>query len=345
MSSKPGCFSGIGVLAAGLLTVLVIGLALMMGAGMFSPGGLNAQAGSQPLGGANSHAQLGRDCGGCHTAFWSSQTMADRCMGCHESVKAEIESKSGLHGGLLGDKSSPTCRGCHPEHNGPGGALTDIDEKTFPHELIGYSLRSHQEKADKSGFTCADCHPKGLAQFDQSVCVECHGKIDSAFMSRHQATFGKDCLPCHDGTGRNGAGFDHDKLEFKLVGKHAALSCDKCHANAQSSQDLSKTPKDCVACHAKDDKHKGTFGTDCGQCHTAASWEGAKFDHKVFPVNHGSEELKATCKTCHPTNTKSYTCYGCHEHTPGNVVGQHEGKSSSELSDCIKCHEGGKGGD
>jgi hypothetical protein len=325
--------------------VLVVGVGtvtLTLGAGMFSPGGLNAQTKAQPLGGVSSHAQLGSNCSACHTAPWSSQTMADRCVVCHITVKSEIRAKDGLHGRLIGKQASPTCKGCHPDHHGPNGALTDIDEATFPHELTGYSLRSHRKKADGTRFTCADCHPKGLSNFDQTVCIDCHVKIDVGFMTRHQATFGKDCLPCHDGSGRNGANFDHSKLPFKLSGKHSSVACEKCHTDARSLSDLKKAPQDCFACHVKDDKHNGTFGKDCGQCHTTATWKNAKFDHKIFPVDHGSKELTATCKTCHPNDTGTYTCYGCHAHTPANVVGEHEGKPLSALTNCIQCHQGGR---
>ncbi|MCX6843581.1 MAG: hypothetical protein NTX53_15005, partial [candidate division WOR-3 bacterium] len=35
------------------------------------------------------------------------------------------------------------------------------------------------------------------------------------------------------------------------------------------------TPHTCVACHQKDDKHNGQFGTDCGACHKTETWQGA----------------------------------------------------------------------
>lgn len=38
---------------------------------MFSPGSLNAQAGTT-LGGVSSHAEIGGECGLCHTAPWDS---------------------------------------------------------------------------------------------------------------------------------------------------------------------------------------------------------------------------------------------------------------------------------
>jgi hypothetical protein len=271
--------------------------------------------------------------------------MADRCLACHADVQAELQAKNGLHGKLLGESpTSPTCRGCHPEHGGPNGALTAVNEATFPHGMTGYSLTSHQKKRDGHAFVCADCHPTRLSQFDQAVCADCHRGLDAAFMSRHEATFGQDCLPCHDGSGKNGADFDHSKLPFKLTGKHAGVACEKCHTNARSLSELQKTPQTCFACHQFKDKHAGKFGQDCGQCHTTATWANAKFDHTIFPVDHGSREMIATCATCHPQGTSTYTCYGCHAHTPANVLGEHEGKQPSELQDCVRCHEGGKGG-
>jgi hypothetical protein len=315
---------------------------MLKGPVLFSPGPLNAEAKGKTLGGVSSHARLAGDCGACHTAPWSSQTMADRCLACHKDVNDQIQAHSGLHGGLVGAQTSPTCRGCHPEHHGPKGALTAVDGAGFPHDLTGYSLRGHQRTAKGAKVSCTDCHPKDLAHFDQATCADCHASIDANFMSRHEATFGKECLPCHDGADRYGANFDHSRLPFKLTGKHAGVACERCHSNAGSLQALQKTPQDCRACHAKDDKHRGTFGQQCGQCHTADGWANAKFDHTKFPVNHGSDERTATCQTCHPTDVSTYTCYGCHEHTPATVQSQHEGRAVAELTDCVRCHVGGR---
>ena len=271
--------------------------------------------------------------------------MADRCMGCHQNVGTEVRTRTGLHGRLAGGASGPTCRGCHSDHRGPAGALTDVGND-FPHELTGYSLQGHRASAAGAKVGCRGCHPKALAVFDRTTCSACHAGLNGKFMREHDATFGRDCLTCHGGTDRFGAHFDHSTLSFQLVGKHAQVACVKCHANAGSLVALRKTPKDCYSCHAKDDPHKASFGRDCGACHTPATWQNAKFDHSVFPLDHGSRERKATCTTCHPRDPGSYTCYGCHAHTPANIIGNHEGKTLAELSDCIKCHPGGrKGGD
>ena len=146
----------------------------LAGPGLFSPGGLNAQTGAggvepggqaTPLGGVSSHAGLGGDCGACHPAPWSSQTIADACLACHTAVGDEIKTEQGLHGRLEGMRASPTCAGCHPEHNGPHGALTALDEASFgpQHDLTGFSLKTHRKTDSGGSFTCADCHPKGYA--------------------------------------------------------------------------------------------------------------------------------------------------------------------------------------
>lgn len=343
MRTKPGFFSPIGIAAAAALLVIVVAVTVVVGPALFSPGGLNAQARKATLGGVTSHAQLGDRCSACHTAPWSSQSMADRCLGCHAGVSAQIAGKKGLHGTLATMRSAP-CADCHPDHRGADGALTSLDESTFPHDVTGFTLSGHRERQDGGRFACADCHPKGYAgAYDQTVCTRCHAAIDAAFMKEHEAAYGADCLECHDGGGE--AKVDHSKFRFKLTGKHAEVPCGDCHEGAASMQDFQATPQDCYSCHAGDDEHDGSYGRQCGSCHTTAGWDDATFDHSVFPVDHGTEEQKSTCQTCHPDGTKTYTCFGCHEHTTGNVVGEHEGKSLAQLTDCVECHAGGKSGD
>lgn len=268
MSKRLGFVSVAGIVVAVVLVAVVVVWVLIAGAGMFSPGPLNGQAKAQPLGGVASHAELGRDCGACHAAPWSTQTMADKCIGCHRDVGDQIAARSGLHGALVGKLPTTTCRGCHTDHHGPTGVLT-VGRANFPHELTGYSLAGHQRTTQGAKFTCADCHPKGIAQFDMTACVDCHTTINASFMSQHLTQFGRDCLGCHNGTA-------------------------------------------------------------------------TKFDHKIFPLDHGSNEQKATCKTCHPNDFKTYTCFGCHRHTPANIQGGHEGQSLTAIANCIKCHPHGK---
>jgi hypothetical protein len=344
MSERPGFVSAAGVVVAVVVLAIVVSWTLVMGPVLFSPGSLNSVASAKQLGGVSTHADLAHDCAACHTPPWSPQTMTDKCLGCHEDIAAQMKSGTTVHGRLVGKLSSPTCHGCHTEHGGSQGSLTVIDAQRFPHDLTGYSLRGHEHKSDLSSFACTDCHPKDLGQFDQAVCADCHAKDDPKFMSEHEASFGKSCLLCHDGSSSDGKNFDHNKLAFKLTGKHSEVPCGSCHSNAVSLKNPNKTPRDCYACHAKDDEHGGSFGQQCDQCHSTSTWKNAKFDHKVFPVNHKSKS-PIPCKTCHPNGTKTYTCYGCHEHTPANTQAEHRKLTPAQLADCIRCHKGGKGGD
>jgi hypothetical protein len=435
MSKKPlGFVSKTGILVAGVLVALMGIWTGFAGPVLFSPGALNATASGKTIGGMTSHAQTGGACDACHSEPWSSEDMAFRCARCHTKVGTEIRTKKGVHGLLLGKSSSPTCRGCHTEHLGPQGALTVVDEKVFPHELTGYSLAGHQVTVKGPAFTCRDCHTKSLTSFDLAMCKSCHASIDAKFMAKHEATFGPKCLLCHDGTGLDGANFDHNKFPFKLTGAHINVPCLACHSRTGGPQPPSQTPtncyachagkdvhggslgrvcdkchntktwrgavfshstlprnlatvncytchakddvhrgsfgrqcgkchgtsnwrsanfshalltgnlatKDCASCHAKDDKHRGSFGRQCGQCHRTNSWGATTFNHSRFPVNH---EGANGCAVCHPKNTSTYTCYGCHEHSPANIASEHDGRSAASLADCVRCHAGGGDGE
>lgn len=339
-----GFLSATGVALAVVAVVVVAGWMLVGGPVMFSPGELGAKSGAV-LGGVSSHAQLSRNCGACHSAPWSSQTMADKCLACHTEVTAQIQSRSGTHGRLLGAQTSPTCRGCHTDHLGAKGSQTVLNPAVFPHALTGYSLAGHRRTAAGARVTCVQCHPDGLGQFRQSTCIQCHTTINPAFMSTHEKAFGLDCLSCHNGSGVFGADFDHSKLPFQLTGKHSGLACNRCHTDMSSLAAFQRTPQRCYSCHAQNDAHKGAFGQQCEQCHTTSGWDGATFNHAIFPVSHGSDRQVATCRTCHPTQFSTYTCYGCHEHTPATVAADHEGRNPAALTDCIRCHAGGSTSD
>src|SRR5574340_1010662 len=113
-----GCLSPLGVAAA---VVVLAGLVLftwIKGPVLFSPGPLNAVAGRQALGGVATHAALGSHCGACHTAPWSTLTMADRCNACHTDIADQITTRTGLHGGLVTANAGHICRGCHSDHKG-----------------------------------------------------------------------------------------------------------------------------------------------------------------------------------------------------------------------------------
>jgi hypothetical protein len=135
-NQRLGCVSPLAI-ASALLTGLVLTLsAVIGGSSMFSPGALNAQAG-ETLNSVSSHAATHKDCAACHSAPWSAETMADRCLVCHTTIQAEIVDGSSRHGALLAQERMITCTKCHPEHRGAAAALTQFDPRGFDHELTG----------------------------------------------------------------------------------------------------------------------------------------------------------------------------------------------------------------
>ncbi|HNA31042.1 MAG TPA: class III cytochrome C family protein, partial [Thiobacillaceae bacterium] len=96
--------------------------------------------------------------------------------------------------------------------------------------------------------------------------------------------------------------------------------------------------KECQSCHKspKDALHRQITG-NCSQCHGQAKWVPATFDHDRHFVLDGDHNVK--CATCHVRNDyASYTCYGCHEHTPDNIRREHIEEGIRDFKDCAECH-------
>ena len=208
-ANRLGCLTGVGIFAA-IVTVLVIaGFVYARGGLLYNPGPLNAQDGEM-LGGVTSHAQTEGECKACHTAPWESERMADRCLKCHTGIALQVPDPSTLHGNIMSGNPDLGCRSCHPEHRGPDAALTVMETGSFPHELVGFSLRGHQRMAAREPFTCEDCHASSISTFTLDTCQTCHSQVNSAFTIAHSISFGETCLDCHDGVDRFGDGFRHD---------------------------------------------------------------------------------------------------------------------------------------
>ena len=351
MRKRLGCLSTSGIVAAVLTLVAIAAISLLWGGLAFSPGPLNAVAGQEPLGGVDSHAALDGRCAACHPAPWSAETVSDRCLACHLAVQGELDGASGLHGALAAQDQARPCYECHPEHQGSEAALTVVDAQTFPHNAVGYDLQEHVEMPDGRRFDCSDCHEQDITRFDAAICLDCHRDLDPEFADAHVQAFGDGCLACHDGTGSLGADFDHNRLDFGLQGEHAGLDCAACHAGARSLADLRAAPQECVACHEDPAYHAGLFGTDCAVCHTTSDWAPASYDRShEFPIDHG-ESGPSPCRTCHPDDLATYTCYGCHEHERLEVEREHREEGIQDFQDCMRCHptgqeeEGGEGED
>jgi hypothetical protein len=333
-NQRLGCLTPIGLIA-GLITILALaGSAFAWGGALFSPGEMNAKAG-QPLGGASSHADLADKCDACHTAPWDSTRMADRCLACHTKIQGDLTNLKTLHGALVQRSTGDNCLNCHTEHHGPQAFLTRLDIANFPHEVTGFWLQGHAKFSNGRPFTCAGCHSvQGFAKTGNPVCIDCHTQADAAYMTRHAAAFGQECLACHDGKDTYGKAFDHNKTSFALLGKHAQTNCAGCHQKQTSIALLRQTPADCVSCHQKDDAHKGIMGADCAACHTSQGWKPSSFDHKIrtsFALK--GQHAVIPCTKCHTTpdlKNVSQDCFACH-----GKDDPHQGQLGQ---DCAACH-------
>lgn len=316
-----------------LCTLLAVGVVTVThGQQMFSSGPLSESNRRKVLrGGVNSHAEIGSNCAACHAAPWSSGGMADRCMDCHTDIRDAIDKKAPMHGMLANGKD---CMTCHTEHKGPYAALTSFH--LFDHECAGFKLSGKHV-----GLDCKSCHKSELYKGTPSKCESCHAEPKV-----HKGKFGLDCMSCHSTT--NWASkvteiknFDHSVTRFPLTGKHLAVDCKSCHKN----EEFVGTPTSCISCHAEPAAHKGKYGFQCAQCHTTSDWSGIQFHHN-FPITHGgATKTGKSCSLCHLNvqNFASYTCYGCHHHTPQKEAKRHANrKMTVTLESCATCHPTGR---
>ncbi len=326
-----GCLSPL-AFGTALITFLVIAsFYLLNGPRMFSPGELNAKSGEK-LGNVNSHADIGNQCNQCHTPFWSSKTMSDNCLVCHQIIQEELVNPDSFHVFFL-NEGFTKCQECHPEHLGKEAQLTIIDQNTFPHQATGFYLSTHTQNIDGIAFYCSDCHPNDNFTFNLDPCIECHQEIDLVYTITHIETFGEKCLNCHNGLDRF-SDFDHDQVQFKLDNSHKDIKCIKCHQQQTTLAELQNTANLCVDCHKQDDPHNNWFGEDCEKCHQTTSWEETIFDHStgtgfVLVAAH----LEVKCQDCHLNG---------YENTPTECISCHE-KDDIHLGkyglDCAACHQ------
>lgn len=206
------------------------------------------------------------------------------------------------------------------------------------------------------------------------VPVEAPGTMSTGF---HQALQQQSCLACHsDHRTPTPTHFSHSLLPTETAQRCAAChsapttdlhrdlgtSCQQCHTTehwlpATFDHALLSTTKlqRCESCHARpDDSFHRQSGSSCVQCHVPAAWKPSTFKHDQFFVL--DRDHNVACATCHAsavdgqTDFKRYTCFGCHEHTPANIRGEHAEEGIRDTTDCVKCHrsaddEGGERGE
>jgi len=267
------------------------------------------------------------DCAQCHAKFstLNFEVQGVECIDCHRSNFIATKNPDHIRSGFSTD-----CQQCH-SINQMNWGFANFAHDFFP--LVG----GHKIN------DCFSCHNQGTFAGLSTDCYSCHKKdYDATTNPNHaQSNFSTDCKSCHTITVWTSTTFDHNATGFPLTGAHTSVSCNACHTTG-----FNNTSTDCYSCHKKD--YDGTtdpnhpaqgFPTDCKQCHTTTSWQGANFDHSTtgFPLT--GAHTSVTCNACHSTGytNTSADCYSCHKKDyDGTTDPNHV--SQGFPTDCKQCH-------
>jgi len=246
-------------------------------------------------------------CVDCHTQGLSQMDMGV-CVTCHGDHDAAFMQK---HGETFGW----ACLNCHDGKETLG--------KNFSHDQVAFHLDGKHELLE-----CTACHQGAQTVADlqaaPQLCINCHQQDDP-----HAGTLGQDCAKCHTSAAWEKIEYDHSLTDFPLEGAHGTVECEACHKDLL----FKSTPTDCAACHAADDAHQGTLGTQCQQCHTAESWNRVNFDHNLTAFKLTGAHQTAECVDCHKDMLFKSTpanCNACHKEDDA-----HEGDLGTQ---CEQCH-------
>lgn len=251
-------------------------------------------------------------------------------LGAAARLPAQQATTINPHGPNIG-----ACATCHrPESWRPARIARD-----FVHPARRFALDGAHARTD-----CTSCHRTLDFARVATACADCHRDV-------HAAEFGSDCARCH--TTRAFADQAnlkrmHELTRFPLRGAHAPLACAECHTPAQPGQSqYVRKPTACIGCHSAayravkaPDHQAAGFTQDCAACHSATSWQGARFDHGTTKFALTGAHAAASCDRCHGDGVyrgKTMACVGCHQadytwaRTPPHAA-------SGFPSDCLMCH-------
>lgn len=281
-----------------------------------------------------------RDCARCHTEHYGREfyiirwpTSRDefdhrlagyplvgghaalKCEQCHDPrhispAARKLIARKDLIRTLLG--LSPACLTCHEDrHRGQLGADCQRchtfsrwkPPQGFDHDKARFALTGKHQAVE-----CAKCH-RPMASDAHTIqytglsfaaCSGCH-------QDPHHGAFAARCDSCHNTSAwkqlRQSSAFDHDKTKFPLLGKHAGVSCLKCHKDANFKTPVAHVK--CMDCHQ--DYHKGQFkrradGGECAACHNEQGFRPTTFSeasHRstAFPLT--GKHAGVACAKCH----------------------------------------------
>lgn len=207
--------------------------------------------------------------------------------------------------------------------------------------MPGQLIQAH----DKYKSDCANCHKPYDKAAQSGLCKDCHKEIAKDIAGKHGLhglmKEDKPCKECHtEHKGRdariaklNTVNFDHSTTGFELKGAHLSskVLCKDCHSPLKKYREA---PVKCIGCHQKADKHKGSLGPDCANCHEEKDWKTTHFDHSKthFPLL--GKHMDVKCKACHINDKFKDTprlCNDCHKKDD-----KHKGNFGPK---CETCHD------
>jgi len=220
----------------------------------------------------------------------------------------------------------------------PGARADNVESAIMPGKVI--------EGHAKLESDCKNCHVRFNRNAQSGLCLDCHKNV-ARDVQQKQGYHGRipqqECRACHtEHKGRDvniapvdPKTFDHRLTNFTLKGAHATskAQCRDCHVQGKKFREA---PSECVACHRKDDKHKGKLGDKCADCHNENKWKETRFDHSKthFPLT--GKHVDVACKSCHldPSFKGTPTrCVACHRKDDERKG--HKGKFGDK---CETCH-------
>lgn len=311
---------------------------------------LRAQLSPGPLHQSHAAWEGVENCGKCHSP--NKKAFAEKCLACHSFLKEQIQNSKGLHR----TTEYKNCQECHVEHQGLKYDLVwwERGMQNFDHTLTGYVLEGKHQK-----LLCRACHkPELIANSEklkalnlnlsrtfmglESMCTNCH-------TDEHRGQFVSACVDCHNQDDwKPVPGFDHNRTDFVLTGKHFVIACAKCHMTVVDNRTESDSDfvqftgisgQNCTSCHK--DVHSGRLGTNCQKCHGTESWRvknQAAFDHNRTRYPLMGRHRQTKCQSCHQpgsslTGLKFDRCRDCHsDYHRGEFV------SRSSKGVCEECH-------
>jgi hypothetical protein len=336
---------------------------------------------------------LSPDCVTCHQDPHKGQ-LGQNCLQCHNFVDWKAAQKfdhnktryplTGLHaqvacakchtpetpGGQPRYQGIPfaKCSDCHADpHRGSftqscetchttAGWKRIPESQQFDHSKTKFPLLGKHAQVE-----CIKCHVEGNFKkpLPFAKCMDCH-------QDAHQGQFAQrkdkgECASCHNAEGWKPSIYgvkEHAASDYPLAGKHAGVSCDKCHAPAGPDTRYKLAFAKCVDCHL--DAHAGQFArapynNQCEPCHTVKGFQPSSYTIAMhqksgFPL--AGAHLAVACAECHITDAAGYSkkivpyrfedqsCKGCHKDPHG---GEFDDKMSQRRPDgrvagCEACH-------